>query len=310
MDGGAPISVFESGAILLYLAQKIEQFIPASVRGSAEVIEWLFWQVAGLGPMAGQNHHFSRYAPQKIPYAIERYVKETNRLYGVLNRRLADREFVAGDYSIADMAAYPWVVPHEAQGQNLADFPHLQRWFETIRAPPGHRACIRARREARQRRPDDRGAKEDPVRPDGGIGRQSRIDRQGAGTRQELRFIAASRGDASSGDPAIALVLVHDAHRLHEGVADGRADEAESPLFEVFAHRIAVRRRFGHAAKMQRSAAQHLAVRELPDVVVERTGSFADLEIGARVCDEGLDLQPVPDDARISQQALTLGGLP
>ena len=141
MDGAAPISVFESGAILLYLAQKIEQFIPASVRGGTEVIEWLFWQVAGLGPMAGQNHHFSRYAPQKIPYAIERYVKETNRLYGVLNRRLAAREFVAGDYSIADMAAYPWVVPHEAQGQNLADFPHLQRWFETIKARP---ATVRA----------------------------------------------------------------------------------------------------------------------------------------------------------------------
>src|SRR5450759_3528682 len=141
MDGGAPISVFESGAILLYLAQKIEQFIPASVRASTEVIEWLFWQVAGLGPMAGQNHHFVRYAPQNIPYAIERYVKETNRLYGVLNRRLAAREFGAGDYSSADMAAYPWVVPHETQGQNLADFPHLQRWFETIKARP---ATVRA----------------------------------------------------------------------------------------------------------------------------------------------------------------------
>jgi GST-like protein len=141
LDGGAPISVFESGAILLYLAQKSEQFIPLTLRGSTEVTEWLFWQVAGLGPMAGQNHHFSRYAPEKIPYAIERYVKETNRLYGVLNKRLADREFVAGAYSIADMAAYPWVVPHEAQGQNLADFPHLQRWFEGIKARP---ATVRA----------------------------------------------------------------------------------------------------------------------------------------------------------------------
>jgi len=141
LGGGAPISVFESGAILLYLALKCEQFIPQDVRGSTEVMEWLFWQVAGLGPMAGQNHHFSRYAPEKIPYAIERYVKETNRLYGVLNKRLADREFVAGAYSIADMAAYPWVVPHEAQGQNLADFPHLQRWFESIKARP---ATIRA----------------------------------------------------------------------------------------------------------------------------------------------------------------------
>jgi GSH-dependent disulfide-bond oxidoreductase len=141
IGGGAPISVFESGAILLYLAQKTEQFIPSGVRESVEVIEWLFWQVAGLGPMAGQNHHFSRYAQEKIPYAIERYVKETNRLYGVLNGRLADREFVAGAYSIADMAAYPWVVPHEAQGQNLADFPHLRRWFAAIGSRP---ATIRA----------------------------------------------------------------------------------------------------------------------------------------------------------------------
>jgi GST-like protein len=135
-DGGAPISVFESGAILLYLADKSEQFIPPDVRGRTEVTQWLFWQVAGLGPMAGQNHHFARYAPQQIPYAIERYVKETNRLYGVMNKRLADREYLAGAYSIADMAAYPWVVPHEAQGQNLAEFPHLKRWFEAIKHRP------------------------------------------------------------------------------------------------------------------------------------------------------------------------------
>jgi len=141
LDGGPPISVFESGAILLYLADKSEQFIPSDIRGRTQVTEWLFWQVAGLGPMAGQNHHFSRYAPEKIPYAIDHYVKETNRLYGVLNKRLAGREFIAGDYSIADMAAYPWVVPHEAQGQNLCDFPHLKRWFETIEARP---ATVRA----------------------------------------------------------------------------------------------------------------------------------------------------------------------
>ena len=141
LDGGPPISVFESGAILLYLADKSEQFIPSDIRGRTQVTEWLFWQVAGLGPMAGQYHHFSRYAPEKIPYAIDRYVKETNRLYGVLNKRLAGREFIAGDYSIADMAAYPWVVPHEAQGQNLSDFPHLKRWFETIEARP---ATVRA----------------------------------------------------------------------------------------------------------------------------------------------------------------------
>lgn len=136
LDGGPPISVFESGAILLYLADKVEQCLPVDVRGRTQVMEWLFWQVAGLGPMAGQNHHFSRYAPEKIPYAIDRYVNETNRLYGVLDKRLADREFIAGAYSIADMATYPWVVPHEAQGQNLADFPNIKRWFEAVKARP------------------------------------------------------------------------------------------------------------------------------------------------------------------------------
>ena len=110
-----------------------------------EVIQWLIWQVAGLGPMAGQNHHFVRYAPEPIPYAIERYVNETNRLYGVLNRRLADRAFVAGEYSIADIAAYPWIVSHERQRQRLEDFPHLKRWFEAIRDRP---ATVRAYAQA------------------------------------------------------------------------------------------------------------------------------------------------------------------
>jgi len=167
-DGGAPLSVFESGAILLYLAQKSELYIPADVRGSTEVIQWLFWQVGGLGPMAGQNHHFTRSAPEKIPYAIERYVKETSRLYGVLNRRLADREFVAGAYSIADMAAYPWVVPHEAQGQNLADFPHLARWFEAItRRPATVRAYALAANFKRQdaEPPSSRAGAHPPSRP-------------------------------------------------------------------------------------------------------------------------------------------------
>jgi len=135
-DGGAPISVFESGAILLYLAEKTGKFLPKSVRGRVAATEWLFWQMGGLGPMAGQNHHFSGYAPEKIPYAIDRYVKETNRLYGVLNKRLADHEFVAGEYSIADMAAYPWTVSYERQGQRLEDFPHLKRWFRAIEARP------------------------------------------------------------------------------------------------------------------------------------------------------------------------------
>jgi len=140
LERGAPISVFESGAILLYLAEKSEHFIPNESRGRVEVLQWLFWQVGGLGPMLGQNHHFTRYAPE-IPYAIDRYVKETNRLYGVLNKRLADREFIAGPYSIADMACYPWIVPHELQGQKLEDFPHLQRWFDAIKARP---ATVRA----------------------------------------------------------------------------------------------------------------------------------------------------------------------
>ena len=135
-DGGAPISLFESGAILQYLAEKTGKFLPADIRGRTDVLQWLFWQMGGLGPMAGQNHHFNRYAPEKIPYAMERYIKETNRLYGVLNKRLVDREFMAGPYSIADMASYPWIVPHEAQGQNLDDFPHLKRWFDAIGQRP------------------------------------------------------------------------------------------------------------------------------------------------------------------------------
>ena len=144
-NGGEPISVFESGAILLYLAEKTGQLIPNDLRQRVEVLQWLFWQMAGLGPMAGQNHHFSQYAPEKLPYAINRYVNETGRLYAVLNQRLADREFVAGNYSIADIAAYPWIVPHENQGQKLEDFPNLKRWFETIQARP---ATIRAYQKA------------------------------------------------------------------------------------------------------------------------------------------------------------------
>ncbi|MBS7696586.1 MULTISPECIES: glutathione binding-like protein [unclassified Chelatococcus] len=139
--GGAPISLFESGAILLYLAEKVHRFIPAEITGRSEVLQWLFWQMGGLGPMAGQNHHFSNVAPEKIPYAIERYVKETARLYGVMDKRLANRPFLAGEYSIADMACYPWVVPHERHGQSLDDFPNLSRWFKTIAERP---AVIRA----------------------------------------------------------------------------------------------------------------------------------------------------------------------
>jgi len=141
IQGSESISVFESGAILLYLAEKTRKFLPTTLSDRTKVMEWLFWQMGGLGPMAGQNHHFVQYAPEQIPYAIARYVNETNRLYGVLNRQLANREYIAGSYSIADMACYPWIVPYERQQQNLEDFPHLKRWFETMAARP---AVIRA----------------------------------------------------------------------------------------------------------------------------------------------------------------------
>jgi len=150
-DGGAPISIFESGAILQYLAEKTGQFLSADVRGRVEIMQWLFWQMGGLGPMAGQNHHFVQYASQSIPYAMDRYVNETNRLYGVLDKRLAERDYISGDYSIADMAAYPWIVPHKRQKQNLGEFPHLKRWFGAIRARPAvKRAYERAREINRQ----------------------------------------------------------------------------------------------------------------------------------------------------------------
>ncbi len=150
-DGGAPLAVFESGAILLYLAEKTGRFLPTDLRKRKEVLEWLFWQVAGLGPMLGQNHHFSHYAPEKIPYAIERYRKETERLYGVLDERLENRAFLAGDYSIADMAAYPWIVPHDRQGMNLDDFPALKAWFTRIAERPAVRRAYEKGQDYRSR---------------------------------------------------------------------------------------------------------------------------------------------------------------
>ena len=134
-DGGEPIAMFESGAMLLYLADRVGRFIPRDARARLDCIQWLFWQMGNLGPMAGQNHHFVHYAPEKIPYAIDRYVNETGRLYAVLNKRLADREFISGEYTIADMASYPWVLP-ERQSQNIDEFPHLKRWKEAIQARP------------------------------------------------------------------------------------------------------------------------------------------------------------------------------
>jgi GST-like protein len=131
--GGRPISVFESGAILQYLGRKTGKFYPREERARVAVDEWLFWQIGGLGPMAGQANHFRRYAPETIPYAVARYSDEVNRLFGVMNARLTGREFLTGRYSIADMACVGWVRVAERMGQDLAEFPHLKRWFETLR---------------------------------------------------------------------------------------------------------------------------------------------------------------------------------
>jgi GST-like protein len=135
--GGPPISVFESGAMLVYLADKCGKFISTDLRARTEILQWLFWQVGGLGPMAGQNNHFRSFAPEKISYALDRYHKEVNRLFGVMNKRLADRPYLAGDYSIADMASYPWAMQYERQGQEISDFPRLKRWIDDIAARPG-----------------------------------------------------------------------------------------------------------------------------------------------------------------------------
>jgi GSH-dependent disulfide-bond oxidoreductase len=155
-DGGKPVSLFESGAILLYLAEKTGKFGGKDLRERAEVLQWLFWQMGGLGPMAGQYNHFGNYAPEKLPYAIDRYRNEVNRLFGVMDKRLADRAFLAGAYSIADMASYPWVLPWERQGQNIDDFPHLKRWLEEIKARP---AVVRAYELARKINPNPGGVR-------------------------------------------------------------------------------------------------------------------------------------------------------
>jgi GST-like protein len=146
--GGRPISVFESGAILQYLGRKTGKFYPPGERARVEVEQWLFWQMGGLGPMAGQAMHFRRYAPEPLPYAVARYSDEVNRLYGVMDRRLADRAFLAGAYSIADMACVGWVRLAERQGQDLAQFPHLRRWYEAIRARPAVARAFGIRIEA------------------------------------------------------------------------------------------------------------------------------------------------------------------
>ena len=155
---GKPISIFESGAILQYLGRKFGKFYPADERARVEVDQWLFWQMGGLGPMAGQAHHFRNYAPEKLPYAIKRYTDEVNRLYGVMNKRLADREFLAGDYSIADMASVGWTRSYKNQGQDIEDFPHLKRWFDTILARPAVERAVAVGQERRNNLADDKEA--------------------------------------------------------------------------------------------------------------------------------------------------------
>ena len=147
---GGPLSIFESGAILIYLAEKTGRFLPVDIHGRFDALQWLFWQVGGLGPMAGQLGHFRNYSTEKIPYAITRYQNEYNRLLGVLDRRLADRSYLAGDYSIADMASWPWVRIYERLGETLDHFPHVERWHEAIAARPAARKGVEIGRELRQ----------------------------------------------------------------------------------------------------------------------------------------------------------------
>jgi len=148
--GGAPISIFESGAILQYLGRKFGRFYPSDERKRVAVEEWLMWQMGGFGPMLGQNHHFAVYAPEKIPYAIKRYRDETHRLYGVLNRRLEGREFVADEYSIADMAIVGWSRGHERQGMDIAEFPNVKRWIDTMLARPAVQRGLEVGKDARK----------------------------------------------------------------------------------------------------------------------------------------------------------------
>ena len=157
---GKPYSVFESGAILMYLAQKTRMFMPQDLGARYVVIQWLMFQMGGLGPMLGQAHHFRQYAPEPIGYAIDRYTNEAGRLYNVMDRRLGEAEYLGGDYSIADMAAFPWIRPYERQGQNLDDYPNLKRWFEAIDARPAVQKGLQVLAEERKEIKHDEKAKE------------------------------------------------------------------------------------------------------------------------------------------------------
>jgi GST-like protein len=152
--GGRPVSIFESGAILIYLAEKTGMFLPEDGPPRYDVLQWLMWQMGGVGPMSGQAGYFLNYTKDKIEHAINRYTNEVNRLYRVLDTRLNDSEFMAGAYSIADMATYPWVIPHANFGQTLDDFPHMKRWFDTIRARPAVvRGCAVMQETRKNRKP-------------------------------------------------------------------------------------------------------------------------------------------------------------
>ncbi len=147
-DGGAPLTVFESGALMLYLAEKEGRFLPTALRQRSEVVQWLFWQVGGLGPMMGQSQHFFRYAPEPVSYGIARYQNETRRLLKVLDRRLEDREHICDAYSIADMACFPWIRIHKLTGVSLDDFPHVWRWYGQVRARPAVGRAVDLLRES------------------------------------------------------------------------------------------------------------------------------------------------------------------
>jgi len=151
--GGKPIAIFESGAILMYLAEKTGKLMPSDPRGKYNVIQWLMFQMASVGPMLGQAHHFRVYAPEKLEYAINRYTNEAKRIYNVIEKQLSQSPYIAGDYSIADIAIYPWLVPHNMQGQNLDDFPHLKKWYEGIRARPAVQAGFAAMSDQLKNRP-------------------------------------------------------------------------------------------------------------------------------------------------------------
>ncbi len=158
--GGKPLALFESGAILMYLAETSGRFMPKDLRGRYDVIQWLMFQMGGIGPMLGQAHHFRQYAPEKLDYAINRYTNEAKRLYGVVDRRLGEADFLAGGYSIADMAVFPWIRPYERQGQKLEDFPNLKRWFNAIDARPAVKKGLELLAEKRRTGPMDDKAKE------------------------------------------------------------------------------------------------------------------------------------------------------